>query len=137
MQSNNPVFRRSDEFKAGNAYGNPTYAGNGAPYQGFGEQPTYNQYGTPTHTPYGGTQADQGRMTIDSVVQSTALTLLVTIVAAAITWVVTPPVDDFGGVPQALIAASVIGSGLAFVLSMVNSFKRVVSPALVLAFAAA
>ncbi|GAB4011668.1 Bax inhibitor-1/YccA family protein [Nocardioides ultimimeridianus] len=138
MQSNNPVFRRSDEFKAGNAYGNPTYAGNGAPYQGFGEQPTYNQYGTPTHTPYGGTQADQGRMTIDSVVQSTALTLLVTIVAAAITWVVTPAVDSYTGeVPRALIAASVIGSGLAFVLSMVNSFKRVVSPALVLAFAAA
>lgn len=39
MQSNNPVFRRSEEFKAGNAYGNPTYAGNGAAYQGFGDAP--------------------------------------------------------------------------------------------------
>ncbi|HWU20669.1 MAG TPA: Bax inhibitor-1/YccA family protein, partial [Nocardioides sp.] len=130
MQSNNPVFRRSEEFKAGNAYGNPTYAGNGAPYQGFGGQPTYDHYGggNPTHTPYGDKTADTGRMTIDSVVQSTALTLLVTIVAAAITWVVTPPVDAFTGeVPRALIAASVVGSGLAFVLSMVNSFKRVIS----------
>jgi uncharacterized YccA/Bax inhibitor family protein len=137
MQSNNPVFRRSDEFKAGNAYGNPTYAGNGAPYQGFGTPgtPGYEQYAAPTQTPG---QVDTGRMTIDSVVQSTALTLLVTIVAAAATWVITPPVDTVTNtIPSGLIAASVIGSGLAFVLSMVNSFKRVISPALVLVFAAA
>ena len=33
MQSNNPVFRRSEEFHRGgaNLYGNQTYAGNGAP----------------------------------------------------------------------------------------------------------
>ncbi|MCW2766783.1 MAG: hypothetical protein JWO11_2742, partial [Nocardioides sp.] len=31
MQSNNPVFRRSAEFNgSSNAYGNQTYAGNGA-----------------------------------------------------------------------------------------------------------
>ena len=44
MQSNNPVFRRSEEFNrpAANAYGNQTYAGNGAAYPGYG------QPGTPT-----------------------------------------------------------------------------------------
>ena len=33
MQSNNPIFRRSEEFNRGgaNVYGNQTYAGNGAP----------------------------------------------------------------------------------------------------------
>ena len=32
MQSNNPVFRRSEAFNgaSSNAYGNQTYAGNGA-----------------------------------------------------------------------------------------------------------
>ncbi|MCL2542374.1 MAG: Bax inhibitor-1/YccA family protein [Nocardioidaceae bacterium] len=141
MQSNNPVFRRSKEFQAGNAYGNPTYAGNGAPYQGFGDAPQAaagGQYANPTHTEYGATRAASGPMTIDSVVQTTGITLLVTILAAAITWGVLPKVDVAAGtIPQGLIAAAIIGSGLAFVLSMVNSFKRVISPALVLVFAAA
>ena len=41
MQSNNPVFRRSEEFNrpARNAYGNQTYAGNGAAYPGYGHGP--------------------------------------------------------------------------------------------------
>jgi uncharacterized YccA/Bax inhibitor family protein len=143
MQSNNPVFRRSKEFQPGNAYGNPTYAGNGAAYQGFGTPPPppgsgYQQYAPPTHQPYGGTVTDTGRMTIDSVVQTTGLTLMVTILAAAITWIVTPSVDFVTGeIPAALVAASTVGSGIAFVLSLVNSFKRVISPALVLLFAAA
>ena len=39
MQSNNPVFRRSEEFNrpGANAYGNQTYAGNGAAYPGYGQ----------------------------------------------------------------------------------------------------
>jgi uncharacterized YccA/Bax inhibitor family protein len=80
-------------------------------------------------------------MTIDSVVQRTALTLAVVLVTAAATWwwigdmVTGQLVDD-----QALARAttlSLVGAGLAFALSLVNSFKRVISPALVLAFAAA
>ena len=37
MQSNNPVFRRSEEFngRVANAYGNQTYAGNGAGLPGL------------------------------------------------------------------------------------------------------
>ena len=40
MQSNNPVFRRSEAFNgppAANAYGNQTYPGNGAAYDGYGQ----------------------------------------------------------------------------------------------------
>ena len=82
MQSNNPVFRRSDAFNGAstNAYGNQTYPGNGAAYQGYGQAPAYDQpqYGAPTTT---------GRpMTIDSVVQKTAMALGVVIVFATLTW---------------------------------------------------
>lgn len=129
MQSNNPVFRRSEEFNRSGAGG----------YQGFGEPgqpyPGYGQPGQPVPTPTTG----QGRMTIDSVVQSTAITLGVTFLVAAATWLLTPGLDEAraGDSLGPLYAAAVIGGGLAFVLSLVNSFKRVVSPALVLAFAAA
>ena len=38
MQSNNPVFRRSEEFNSANAYGNQTYAGGGMPTTGYGQR---------------------------------------------------------------------------------------------------
>ena len=74
-------------------------------------------------------------MTIDTVVQSTAITLGVVLVTAAATWVLTPAIEDEGAA-GILMAAILIGSLGAFALSMVNSFKRVISPPLVLAFAA-
>ena len=39
MQSNNPVFRRSEEFQrsGANAYGSQTYPGNGGGYPGYGQ----------------------------------------------------------------------------------------------------
>jgi uncharacterized YccA/Bax inhibitor family protein len=122
MQSNNPVFRRSEEFNSANAYGNQTYAG-GTPTTG---------YGLPT-TPDSRVGAP---MTIDSVVQKTAISLAVVIVVAAATWVLTPDLTDAEASLGPLYAALLIGSLGAFALSMVNSFKRVISPALVLAFAA-
>ena len=90
MQSNNPVFRRSEAFNgaSSNAYGNQTYPGNGAAHQTYGQAPAYGepQYGAPTTT---------GRpMTIDSVVQKTAISLGVVIVFAAVTWWFTPPITD-------------------------------------------
>jgi uncharacterized YccA/Bax inhibitor family protein len=134
MQSNNPVFRRSDAFngRSQNAHGNQMYAGNGAAYPTYGEQPPAQPgYGAPTTT---------GRpMTIDSVVQKTGISLLLVIVAAAATWIMTPAIttdmtaDDIAP----LIGLMTIGSLVAFGLSLVNSFKRVISPALVLAFAVA
>ncbi len=136
MQSNNPVFRRSEEFnRGGNAYGNQTYAGNGAPVQGYGSDPS--QWGTGTPGAPGTPQAPvtTGPMTIDSVVQKTAITLGVVILTAAATWILTPDITGTEALGP-LYLALMVGSFGAFGLSLVNSFKRVISPALVLAFAA-
>ena len=150
MQSNNPVFRNSDEFngRGSNAYGNEVYGGSGAAHQGYGTStapdPSTWGVGTPgapgTHQPYG-RQADTRPMTIDSVVQKTGLALLVVIVTAFATWVVTPAITENGTLSQSAIsqlyAAMTIGGLAAFGLSMLNSFKRVISPAFVLLFCAA
>ena len=90
-------------------------------------------------TPAARGAATTGPMTIDSVVQKTAITLGVVILTAMATWILTP--DITSTTPTTvnlgpLFAAVTIGSLGAFALSMVNSFKRVISPALVLAFAA-
>ena len=84
MQSNNPVFRRSDAFngtasQGANTYGNATYPGNGAGYDGYGQAPTgYADSGV---------QAPAGeRMTVDSVVQKTAMSLGVVFLTAGLTW---------------------------------------------------
>jgi uncharacterized YccA/Bax inhibitor family protein len=142
MQSNNPVFRRSEEFQRGgaNSYGNATYAGNGAGHQGYGSDPSTWSTGTPGGgLPYQAERSTGGPMTIDSVVQKTAISLGVVIVTALATWILTPEVTADGvsssGLSQ-LVAFMTIGSLGAFALSMVNSFKRVVSPALVLLFCA-
>ncbi len=126
MQSNNPVFRRSEEFTRSGAtssraagYGNdPSQWGVGAPGSG-----------TPTQQP-----TTTGPMTIDSVVQKTAMTVGLVIVAAAVTWIMTPDITSEAALGP-LYLALMVGSFGAFGLSMVNSFKRVISPGLVLAFA--
>jgi uncharacterized YccA/Bax inhibitor family protein len=137
MQSNNPVFRRSEAFNGqANAYGNQTYAGNGNPYAGYGDPATWGTGtpGSPTHLP-----TSTRRMTIDSVVQSSAISLVLVMASAVAVWVLTPEItttmsaQDLSGI----FAAVTIGGLAAFGLSMVNSFKRVVSPPLVLAFAVA
>ncbi|MBW8752285.1 MAG: Bax inhibitor-1/YccA family protein [Propionibacteriales bacterium] len=123
MQSNNPVFARSEGF---NGKGGTAYADFGA--------------GLPsTHT-----EAGTGRMTIDTVVQKTGITLGVLILAAAATWVLTGDATiTSGGVTvmdpdkaQTLDTLSIVGALGGFVLAMVNSFKRVVNPALVIGYAA-
>ncbi|WP_310529281.1 Bax inhibitor-1/YccA family protein [Nocardioides sp.] len=144
MKSNNPVFNRSEEFNGtANAYGNQSYAGGGQAYPGYGQAPTAPEYGDPSNFGTGSPtqQVGQGRMTIDSVVQKTAITLAVVIAAAAATWFWTGDSITESGAnnPDAigrLYLALMVGSFGAFALSMVNSFKKVISPALVIAFAA-
>jgi uncharacterized YccA/Bax inhibitor family protein len=124
MQSNNPVFARSEGF---NGKGGTAYADFGA--------------GTPmTHT-----QPGTGRMTIDTVVQKTAITLGVVVLAAAATWILTGDLftqDSFGQTvvdsdkARTLYTLSLVGAFGGFALSIVNSFKKAVSPALVIAYAA-
>lgn len=131
MRSNNPVFARSEEFNGrGNPYGNQTYAGNGGQFDAYGQpQAPHEQHDA------------AGPMTIDSVVQKTGLSLLLVMVTAAATWwwigdMVTGMSVDSDALARASLLA-MVGAGLAFALSLVNSFKKVISPALVLAFAAA
>jgi len=144
MQSNNPVFRNSDEFngKATNTYGNQVYGGAGTAYPGYGQSPASDpstwSVGTPgaPGTPGSPPTTVTSRMTIDSVVQKTGLSLLVVLIGAFATWVLTP--DLSGTVTQQQInqisVAMLVGSGLAFGLSLANSFKKIISPALVLVF---
>ena len=124
MRSNNPVFTRSEEFNraSSNPYGNQTYAGGGQDYPGYGETET------------GAPQVDQGRMTVDSVVQKHR-DLDPAGLRRRLRHVV---VDrrrhrdrDLGQVYM----LAMLGAGGAFILSLVNSFKRVISPPLVMAFA--
>jgi uncharacterized YccA/Bax inhibitor family protein len=128
MQSKNPVFARSDEFNGkGGVATSPSQW-----------QIDLNGTGTPTHTGSG-----TGRMTIESVVEKTAITLGVLVAAAAVAWVVVGNVGDGvvetqandNALQTAYILTLVGGLG-GFALSMVNSFKKVVSPALVLLYAA-
>ena len=140
MQSNNPVFRRSEAFNGqANAYGNQTVQGSG-PYAGYGDPSTWGTGapgapGSPDSTKYAGPAR---RMTIDSVVQSTAISFAVVLVGAIATWVLTPEITQDMPASQlsGIFAALTIGGLGAFALSMVNAFKRVVSPALVIAFCA-
>ena len=131
MQSNNPVFRRSEAFngRGSNAYGNQTYPGNGTAYDAYGQDPA--GYGQPQAPVRSGE-----RMTIDSVVQKTGISLGIVFVTAALTWFVTGDIRTSTDNLGTLYLALMVGSFGAFALSMVNSFKRVVSPALVMAFAA-
>src|SRR5687767_8725901 len=117
MQSNNPVFRRSEAFNGqANAYGNQTVPGSG-PYAGYGDPSTWGTGapGAPDSTKYAGPAR---RMTIDSVVQSTAISFLVVLVAAIATWVLTPeitqdmPASELSGI----FAALTIGGLGAFAL---------------------
>ncbi len=128
MKSNNPVFARSEQFNGR------------ATSPAYGQGPSAPQYGDPSTYGTGDQQVDQGRMTIDSVVQKTAITLAVVIASAAVTWFWTGDSITESGVANGdamnkLYLALMVGSFGAFGLSMVNSFKRVISPALVIAFA--
>lgn len=131
MQSSNPVFSRSEGF---NGRGGTAYAD-------FGNAPA--GYEPATHQPYGATSSD--RMTIDSVVQKTGFTLGIVVLAAAATWILSGNLFEDGAfgtvevnqdVASRLYVLSLVGALGAFALSMVNSFKRVISPALVIAYAA-
>ena len=131
MQSSNPVFRKADGFNGQSR----TAAASGMSYPAYGAP----QSGTQGYDPYaqGGptrTFDDRGPMTIDSVVQKTAMTLGLTVLVAAATWLLTPEISS--NAVGSLYLLAMVGALGGFALSMVNSFKRVVSPALVLAYAA-
>lgn len=135
MQSNNPVFRRSEAFSGSGAHGTQPYGNSG-----YGSDPSQWGVGAPGdtqgHAP--APQAPSAPMTIDSVVQKTGITLGVVVITALATWVMLPEIDESTASSAIGTVSAVATFGFlgAFVLSLVNSFKKVVSPPLVLAFAA-
>ena len=123
MQSSNPVLNRSSAFAPGHGQAYPGAApyGQPGPYGSGGP-------GVPPQQ-YQGAPADSRPMTLDDVIVKTSLTLAVVVVAAALAWWRTP--DNL--VTPVFLA----GALLAFVMAMVLSFSRKVSPVLVMVYAAA
>ncbi len=128
MQSRNPVFANNAEFN-----GRAAQAAVSDPSQW---QINLDASGTPTHT-----QPGAGRMTLEGVVEKTAISLGLVIATAAAAWfVIGEVVDEAGFTTDAMNTAYAFAMGgaiVGLVLSLVNSFKKKISPALVLAYAAA
>ncbi|MCC5480000.1 Bax inhibitor-1/YccA family protein [Streptomyces sp. NPDC059680] len=133
MRSSNPVFSRrgfsrdngyagfNTAPQAGYAQGNP-YAQN--PYAQNPYAQADLQYGAPPQAP-----ATTDRMTMDDVVVRSAITLGTVAVGAVLAWALLPVTATSYGLA--------IGSAIvAFVLAMVQNFKRTPSPALILGYAA-
>ncbi|MGQ0843681.1 MAG: Bax inhibitor-1/YccA family protein [Sporichthyaceae bacterium] len=118
MRSSNPVLSRSDVFSR-NGYAQPAPAPAPEPAGIDYRRPT--PYGDPAGAPPASTRA----MTLDDVVSRTGLLLGIAVVTGALAWAANV------GWGLAILAA-IVGFGLA----MVNSFKRVPSPPLIIAYAA-
>ncbi|MEU8924410.1 Bax inhibitor-1/YccA family protein [Kitasatospora sp. NPDC048545] len=140
MRSSNPVFSREGSFtrdsgyagfgntaQAGNPYGGNPYAGTQYAQQPQGQAPLtdeqlYQMYNGPSAGP-----TATGRMTLDDVVARTAMTLLTLVGAGAVAWFALP-FENYGFAIAASLVAMVVG--------LVASFKRSVSPPLILTYAA-
>ncbi|MFC9620909.1 Bax inhibitor-1/YccA family protein [Streptomyces sp. NPDC056930] len=142
MRSSNPVFSRRG-FSRDNGYAGFNAAPQaGAPAAGanpYAQGTAANPYATNPYaqqdTQYGVPQAParSGAMTIDDVVTRTALTLGTVVLGAVLAWALLP-VDEANLGKSYGIA---IGAALvAFVLSLVQSFKRKPVPALIVSYAA-
>ncbi|MFG2880285.1 Bax inhibitor-1/YccA family protein [Streptomyces sp. NPDC048337] len=130
MRSSNPVFSRR-----GFSRDNGGYAGFEAQqYQQAGTNPyATNPYAVDPATGMPQAPARTNAMTMDDVVSRTAMTLGTLIVTATLSWVLLP-VD-----PANLNKSYGIGIGaalVAFVLAMIQSFKRKPVPALIIGYAA-
>ena len=127
MKSSNPVFARSAEFNGrGGAIAKTT-----SPSQW---QVDLSQDGNPTHTGTG-----TGQMTIETVVEKTAISLGLLATTAAVAWFMIGDLGDVSTGDAAYGRAMMFAMGGAFIglgLALVNSFKKIISPALVLAYAA-
>ncbi|MER5293867.1 Bax inhibitor-1/YccA family protein [Streptomyces pharetrae] len=149
MRSSNPVFSRRG-FSRDNGYagfntapqaggaavgarGNPYATGNPYAQPGAGADPyAQNPYAQNPYAQQGAPQAPVAtgnRMTMDDVVMRSAMTLGTVVVGAVLAWALLPVSSTSYGLA---IGAALI----AFVLAMVQSFKRKASPALILSYAA-
>lgn len=130
MQSSNPVFARNDNFngRANTRYSDPS------------QWQIDLSDGSAQQTSQAPQQGQTGRMTLDLVVEKTAITLGLVVLSAATTWFLIGDLADVNPEAASRAAATAMafamgGAIIGFVLAMVNSFKKVVSPPLVLAYA--
>lgn len=121
MQSSNPVFARSDEF-------------NGKATSPVRNDPSQWQIDLNGGGPPQSSTGDR-RMTLDSVVEKTGLTLGLLTVAAAATWFLVGDIATDESALNKAYGLALGGAFIGFALSMVNSFKKAVSPPLVLIYA--
>ncbi|MGW6739684.1 Bax inhibitor-1/YccA family protein [Streptomyces sp. NPDC055025] len=140
MRSSNPVFSRRGFSRDNGHAGFNAAPQAGGPAVGTNPYAT-NPYATNPYAPQQGAGHGAGPqapartdvMTIDDVVTRTAMTLGTVILTAVLSWVLLP-------VDEANIGKSygiAIGAALvAVVLSLIQSFKRRPTPALILAYAA-
>jgi uncharacterized YccA/Bax inhibitor family protein len=112
VESRNPVFARSEEFQRGGYATFDTRTPDSAQLE--------EMYGAPSAT-----SIQTGRMTIDDVVMRTASIFAVLLLAAGVTFVLEPPFI-------VVIGAAIVG----FVLGMVITFKKAISPPLILTYGA-
>ncbi|UQX01465.1 Bax inhibitor-1/YccA family protein [Streptomyces sp. RerS4] len=131
MRSSNPVFSRR-----GFSRDNGGYAGFEAQTAQAGSATNpyaTNPYATDPTTGMPAAPVRGNAMTIDDVVSRTAMTLGTLIVTATLAWITLPVDPARMGVSYGIAIVSAI---VAFVLAMVQSFKRKASPALILGYAA-
>ena len=121
MQSSNPVFSRSGGFN-----GKTAALAQTDPSQW---QIDLNGGGPPQSL------SGDRRMTLDSVVEKTAITLGLLIVAAAAAWFLIGDISTDQSALNKAYGFAMGGALIGLVLSLVNSFKKVVSPPLILAYA--
>ncbi|MFF2523630.1 Bax inhibitor-1/YccA family protein [Streptomyces liangshanensis] len=139
MRSSNPVFSRRGFSRDNGRAGFTAAPQAGGPAVGTNPYAT-NPYATNPYAPQQGAQVGGPQappradvMTIDDVVTRTAMTLGTVVLTAVLAWVLLP-VDEANLGKSYGIA---IGAALvAFVLAMVQSFKRTPVPAVILAYAA-
>ncbi|MGA9103062.1 Bax inhibitor-1/YccA family protein [Aeromicrobium sp.] len=127
MQSSNPVFARSDGFNGRGGAVATDPAQWKVDLDGQGSSPTHTELG-------------QGRMSMDTVVEKTAITLGLVIAAAAVTWffigdLLDPDQSKANAAYGTAFTLAIGGALIGLVLSLVNSFKKIVSPPLVMAYA--
>ncbi|MFF7339617.1 Bax inhibitor-1/YccA family protein [Streptomyces sp. NPDC008163] len=137
MRSSNPVFSRRG-FSRDNGYAGFNAAPQaGAPAAGanpYAQGTAPNPYATNPYAPTGApAPARTGAMTIDDVVTRTAMTLGTVVLGAALAWALLPVDEDNLNKSYGIAIGAAI---IAFVLSLVQSFKRKPVPALILAYAA-
>jgi len=131
MRSSNPVFSRRG-FSRGEGYagfGGAQPQTQGSPYAGGNPYAGTNPYDTTTYQAPPTVPAQTGRMTMDDVVTKTAITLGTVVVGALLAWFILP----VSPTSYALAGGAAL---VAFVLYVIQMFKRQPVPGLILGYAA-